>query len=804
MDQEAQQSSTATPLSEAQDLVVVCDGCDKFFQPNASLFHCVGHVGGFDLCLSCALNKPELTSAHQRLETCIIDAFDKKRTFIPGPSLEDFRAIVSRLKESPALWKLPRKFYLFFHQAEIEGVPKDDLASEDRYESISTGAVSAATKMLENDYSIYSPLDRDRRDIRLAFLAPGKSNEPLMVILHAVSYPWSHNHPYLALSYTWGSMDETRSLWMSHSRCREQTGCEDMELKDGVLFRCTAHLEKALRAIRNEEHGIHLWIDALCINQGDLDERAHQISLMADIYGRAMKVGIWLGEGPETEEGGPAILRLAAFLERLQNIARNRQDRTEGAKDDYIFMKTLAERDSDLSNTDVAYAELAPSIDKFFTHPWFSRAWVVQEVWAARSIVVMCGRERDLSWESVMKANAYLDAHAEIFSSNTVNHDITKARSFISIGSGKHLWRRFMQQDTTSTRSPLLALELLYSVTLGLKATDQRDLVFSILAMCVETHGSSVLSPLIAPDYTKPVWQVFSDFTRWYMMFYKSLSILGHAANTTRGYSAGLGGLVPSWSISPDKPKKWLSRDALSDREPYRADADIPLNTGLIDKGLGNRHLITQGFQMDRIKWIDNRFFFPIFMTQDRETIGFGLYPLRASRDFVFNPYSCGVEWLWKKVCELRLVGGCDASDDEVSCKCQMAFDEMLDAVTCGRWMIRIREKKVAVASQAKTEYELLERSALYTRFASHWVAFVTDPSMKQFCGRLRKILLSHVKDSSKRTLSKGTFGASYYKSLCLTESGAMGVCHPDAREGDLVAVLFGCRTPVILTQTTK
>jgi hypothetical protein len=38
------------------------------------------------------------------------------------------------------------------------------------------------------------------------------------------------------------------------------------------------------------------WIDALCINQKSNKERGHQVQLMGDIYSRASKVVVWLGD----------------------------------------------------------------------------------------------------------------------------------------------------------------------------------------------------------------------------------------------------------------------------------------------------------------------------------------------------------------------------------------------------------------------------------------------------------------------------------------------------------------------------
>ncbi|KAH7396120.1 heterokaryon incompatibility protein-domain-containing protein, partial [Pyrenochaeta sp. MPI-SDFR-AT-0127] len=39
-----------------------------------------------------------------------------------------------------------------------------------------------------------------------------------------------------------------------------------------------------------------LWVDAICINQTDNDERSKQVAIMGEIYNRAIKVFAWLGE----------------------------------------------------------------------------------------------------------------------------------------------------------------------------------------------------------------------------------------------------------------------------------------------------------------------------------------------------------------------------------------------------------------------------------------------------------------------------------------------------------------------------
>lgn len=51
-----------------------------------------------------------------------------------------------------------------------------------------------------------------------------------------------------------------------------------------------------MRRLRYTDRERLLWIDALCINQNDIEERNEHINRMAEIYQRADGVCIWLGE----------------------------------------------------------------------------------------------------------------------------------------------------------------------------------------------------------------------------------------------------------------------------------------------------------------------------------------------------------------------------------------------------------------------------------------------------------------------------------------------------------------------------
>src|SRR5262249_11431837 len=83
---------------------------------------------------------------------------------------------------------------------------------------------------------------------------------------------------YEALSYVWGSENNTRAI-----------------LVDGCSFLVTLSLESALRQLRHSSCERVLWIDQLCIDQNNEAEKSEQVGLLGDIYRNASAVLIWLG-----------------------------------------------------------------------------------------------------------------------------------------------------------------------------------------------------------------------------------------------------------------------------------------------------------------------------------------------------------------------------------------------------------------------------------------------------------------------------------------------------------------------------
>ncbi|KAF2024593.1 hypothetical protein EK21DRAFT_12311, partial [Setomelanomma holmii] len=83
---------------------------------------------------------------------------------------------------------------------------------------------------------------------------------------------------------------------------------------NGVNFHVTGNLHAALMQVRQRDKNVSLWIDAICIDQRNDDEKGKQVMRMGEIYRRSKGTIIWLGNGDWST---------GAAIETLFNMARN-------------------------------------------------------------------------------------------------------------------------------------------------------------------------------------------------------------------------------------------------------------------------------------------------------------------------------------------------------------------------------------------------------------------------------------------------------------------------------------------------
>lgn len=164
---------------------------------------------------------------------------------------------------------------------------------------------------------------------------------------------------------------------------------------EGTKVMVPTSLYDALKAVRQKKRETLVWIDALCINQQDKDERAKQVRLMGHIYSCAESVAIWLG--PEADESAKAM----QLLHKVANgTVSPRRVRSVLTHSDSAALLALFKRDYWRRLWVSARKDVQRQFPKLTVYPK-----VVQEVLLAEKKMVYCGSDV-FPWEVYKSAAA--------------------------------------------------------------------------------------------------------------------------------------------------------------------------------------------------------------------------------------------------------------------------------------------------------------------------------------------------------------------------------------------------------------
>lgn len=158
-----------------------------------------------------------------------------------------------------------------------------------------------------------------------------------------------------ALSYTWG----------------EPSFRETLVVNNTSFLRIMPNLRDALHRFRLPFSSRRRWVDAICINQHDEEEKAIQIPSMDVIYRGATAVLVWLGKYPTQAACLASIKAYPRLLGKKRSVG------------------SCAGRQE--------HSELLMSVSSLVKLPWFSRRWIVQEVVLNPDALLCCCNE-EISW----------------------------------------------------------------------------------------------------------------------------------------------------------------------------------------------------------------------------------------------------------------------------------------------------------------------------------------------------------------------------------------------------------------------
>ena len=482
--------------------------------------------------------------------------------------------------------------------------------------------------------SFYTPLDEDRDEIRLLSIQPqqesgliichlekaslkafsnsyrdflstlsstGKSKRGVLVdwidsrcqggyttsassAQNSDQIPSQHYHRFIwgdfaALSYVWG----------------EEHGIGKI-LVNGQEMQVTRNLEVALHHLSSESKfaaEYKLWIDAICINQSDLEERGRQITRMRNIYGNAWSVIAWLGEEKLDSSRAIGLVKQLAdanangYAQELESRLRN--------------------------NPDCMGVGVWLALQQFMLRPYWTRMWIIQELVLGGYTTAIQAGSHSIDWSTFCKGICVLFQHLWIVKDTLLARDIE--RSSLDIDNRWSTWSlHHVNKDlwTLTQHKELgghpLGLGRLLETANSADCTDVRDKVYGLIGMI----DPAVVQQL-SPNYKAMPSDIFAEVTRAFITTYGNLEPLRECNPWGKAQS-------PSWAadwtwdgrIRYSRPEATLwgpffTENSVKEAQTvsvYKASGDVSPQFSFSSDNL---HLSCRGVTIDHIDGLSAR-----------------------------------------------------------------------------------------------------------------------------------------------------------------------------------------------------
>lgn len=388
----------------------------------------------------------------------------------------------------------------------------EGVAAQLRHASRLRNDAAAASSLREPVYYAYSPLSEPSR-IRVLDLHPGQENDAISFDLYEVRL--ESDPSYEALSYEW----------------KDKTGSVIVQCNGRSLL-ITPNLKLALQNIRLGKKARTLWVDAVCINQEDVEERSSQVRMMTTIYKKASTVLMWLGkDSREAEQAIASIPSVLSSWDRMTasdiftyTLSTDIERVLEGME---LCRKLFATTDGGEPYSREADSGAAELLHRSY----FTRAWIYQElVLAGARGLVLCGHIR-VRWRD------FLHFIATWATWKSGQNGREKAMVMhIAIASAQVTGRGMKDMGD--------ALKTLTYLNCG----DPRDKVFAVLGI-VDPSWSGEL----APDYSLSVQQVYTNAARALIRTTLGLTFWQGVNHPRANRIPSLPSWVPDWTCISDR-----------------------------------------------------------------------------------------------------------------------------------------------------------------------------------------------------------------------------------------------------------
>lgn len=420
----------------------------------------------------------------------------------------------------------------------------------------------------------YTPL-RFAQSTRLIKILPGEALSSIKCHIFEINLHDFLISGYTALSYCWGSASKTEPITLNQ-----------------CTFRVTENLYAALQVLRESHNTDLFWIDAICINQSDLEERSAQVQNMKKIYEQASRVVIWLGAGSaETMVAMRFIEKIWGFWNSLAATHGN---------DKAVLLDISVKEASILFDSREGVVDFRPleGLALLLLRPWFERVWIVQEATTPENDkIVLCGNAV-VCWDALIIAT-------EVITHLMWRPELQDFFANVQPIDNQSLRRLFNLEKQRQYKNPVFNLLRMLAKYRYFKATDPRDKIYALRGLAAD-----LLKDELVPNYSLPPPVVFALAAQHFIIQKRSFECLGFCDFSKRDLSQP--SWVPDWSspsIRHPLAKRQIHDSCAEDHLVYGAatltvpsDSERQWNCNIRDELV----LIVAGFQVDTVRRVVN------------------------------------------------------------------------------------------------------------------------------------------------------------------------------------------------------
>ncbi|KAM7182745.1 Heterokaryon incompatibility protein (HET) domain containing protein [Naviculisporaceae sp. PSN 640] len=692
--------------------------------------------------------------------------------------------------------------------------------------------------------TLYTSTPLGPQDIRVLHLYPSTDfYAPIRCILNVISLELeSEPGPadsdvqrpvYQALSYVWGDNSEANRRTI---------------LVDGQQVDVTVNLALALRRLRahhtkniwqaghsddllenkNEQtkdyppaQPLIIWVDAICINQADPDERASQVSMMGRIYKSCSEVAIWLGPigcedvvhcldwddllSSPTTSSLPSNFDIPLGLEQCaRNLATLSSPQ---AKSSLHFHDLAPKQDSAgavTSEHEVLSSSMIQAMAQLAQSTYFTRAWVVQEAHLSPKRTIYFGNitmPSEELWTSYanrkyllgnctdcMKGetpfslyNSMIEFLGQLVHLGVIKDPVGLLRT-TTVGPDGKEESYYNHEVHTNPEMGLLEYTIRRRVQ---NCTDPRDKIYAYLGI-VEDWLEIILNKLerrgleVKVDYTIDDSQGETVYTKARDLYLqmccdavnkgRSLAFLGWDTGKSTALEQHNGRPLPSWALD------WMYHGGsgesmhMFDCFSWNANKGMKFDAGVLD-AQGSKVLVSKAtWRVDKVVKVGCPYAATKEACDNWHNIT-GLRDPEVQDKMYANGKETWSEAWWKALCFVS-----DNAQKKWTDKDIAAFELVNAIVDNAHWNFRPPMKISKTCSDTLPVGEIVQS--------------------KEMMAELFKSSINPIMGTMALRLDD--------KVLFVTERGYIGFGRAGIKEGDAMFLLGGCKTPLVIRETSE